>query len=85
MRRGSPPGILAQQEPSGTFIGAEGSLFWLIRREASPYFYGEVSERRPWAFPRDDRPKGVPNSSMLDQSAIRRSPPLNCETQRKTS
>jgi len=28
-----------------------------------PHFYGEVSERRPWAFKREDRPKGVPNSS----------------------
>src|ERR1039457_2769289 len=29
----------------------------------SPHFYGEVSERRPWVFKREDRPKGVPNSS----------------------
>jgi len=28
-----------------------------------PHFYGEVSERRPWVFKREDRPKGVPNSS----------------------
>ena len=26
-----------------------------------PHFYGEASERRPWAFKREDRPKGVPN------------------------
>src|SRR5450759_2813990 len=29
----------------------------------SPHFYGEVSERRPWIFKREDRPKGAPNSS----------------------
>src|SRR5450759_3473582 len=29
----------------------------------SPHFYGEVSERRPWVFKREDRPKGAPNSS----------------------
>jgi hypothetical protein len=28
------------------------------------YFSGEVSERRPWAYKREDRPKGVPNSAL---------------------
>src|SRR5450759_5071901 len=28
-----------------------------------PHFYGGVSERRPWVFKREDRPKGAPNSS----------------------
>ena len=27
------------------------------------HFYGEVSERRPWVFKREDRPQGVPNFS----------------------
>ena len=43
------------------FPGAGGSwLLAAVRQQA--HFYGGVSERRPWAFKRDDRPKGVPNS-----------------------
>src|SRR5450759_4163261 len=46
------------RKPSGTFIGAGGFSALC----GFPHFYGEVSERRPWAFKREDRPKGAPNS-----------------------
>jgi hypothetical protein len=42
-------------------IGAGGLL---CSHSWRPHFLGGVSERRPWAFKREDRPKGAPNSSL---------------------
>ena len=58
---GLAPEKSAEQNPPALSSAPEGSLLCA----SPPHFYGEVSERRPWAFKRDDRPKGVPNSSAL--------------------
>src|ERR1039457_899543 len=57
---GLAPEKSAEQNPPALSSAPEGSL---LCPSASSHFYGGVSERRPWVFKREDRPKGAPNSS----------------------
>jgi hypothetical protein len=55
---GLAPKKSARHEPR-LLIGAGG----LLRLDSlRAHFFGGVSERRPWAFKREDRPKGAPNA-----------------------
>jgi hypothetical protein len=55
---GLAPEKSAEPNPPPLSSGVGGFFVFVLT-----HFYGEVSERRPWVFKRDDRPKGVPNSS----------------------
>ncbi len=58
---GLAPKKSARQNPR-LLIGAGGLLCLDF---LAPHFFGGVSERRPWAFKRDARPKGAPNSFCM--------------------